>query len=125
EYGLGQIFTPTMFEGGLLWWIPITSVVYGILFMTLPKIFGALYERVRNWVWNIVIEYIFQRKKAKLYAQELENSRANLARLNNQYRTLAQETHTLKDSVITDDLTKVYNKRFFLNRLGQDFQLCK
>lgn len=119
--GGDKLITSETFPGVLVWWIPLASGLYAGLLTAL----GYVYEPLRNWIWNIVIEYLFQQKKAKIYAQALDQRNADLARLNNQYRALARETHTLKDSVITDELTKVFNKRFFLSRLQQEFEVCK
>lgn len=119
--GLSGIFKPTAYQGVIIWWIPMASVILWILAI----LFDHFYERTRNAVWNLIIEYIFQRKKTRLYAQALDKRNEDLARLNTQYRTLAQETHSLKDSVITDELTKVFNKRFFLTRLQQEFEACR
>ena len=113
-----KFFVPV--EGGFIWWIPITSLLlYGA-----SKLFDYCYESIRNTVWNLIVEYVFHRKKAKIYEEALTERNADLARLDVQYRTLAQETHTLKDTVITDELTKVYNKRFFMNRLQLEFDAC-
>lgn len=119
--GWGPFFTPTSFSGAIIWWIPIASVVL----CALSVAYDNFYEKVRNWAWSIIIEYVFQRKKTKIYQQALHKREQDMARLDTQYRALAQETHSLKDSVITDELTQVFNKRFFLSRLQQEFDLCK
>lgn len=111
----------TAFAGVIIWWIPLTSALLAGASMA----FGYLFEQFKNFFWNIIIEYLFQRKKAKMYEQALNQRNEDLQKLNNQYRVLAQETHSLKDSVITDELTKVFNKRFFLSRLQQEFDTCK
>jgi len=109
------------FDGALNLWIPLGSVFY----MLLDKSFPLIWEPLRNWAWNLFVEYGFQRKKIKTYADELEKRTEDLNRLSKQYRNLKQETRTLEDSVITDELTQVYNKRFFLNRLKQEFDLSQ
>lgn len=109
------------FEGTLNLWIPLGSVFY----ILVDKSFLLFWDPLRNWAWNLFIEYGFQRKKIKTYAAELEKRTEDLNRLNKQYRSLKQETRTLEDSVITDELTQVYNKRFFLSRLKQEFDLSQ
>lgn len=119
--GMGSIFTPTLFAGAVNWWVPVTSLLLSIASLT----FDHSYEKTKNWVWNLIIEYVFQRKKTKEYEQALNKRTEDFARLDTQYRALAQETYSLKDSVITDELTQIFNKRFFINRLQQEFDTCK
>jgi diguanylate cyclase (GGDEF)-like protein len=119
--GWGSVFKPDLFQGTLIWWVPIASVTLSVG----VRVGGYMAEHGRNWLWNVMIEYIFQRKKAKLYQKALTEKNKDLERMSSQYRELAQETHSLKDSVITDELTKVFNKRFFLNRIQQEFNACK
>jgi hypothetical protein len=64
--GLGSFFTPTLFQGTLIWWVPITSVVLSMV----GNVGSYVFDRGRNWFWNVMIEYIFQRKKAKLYQRK-------------------------------------------------------
>ncbi len=120
-FGLSKYFTPTLFHGTIVWWIPLTAIALLIV----SSLFDHFYEICRNWVWNVVIEYLFHRKKSKLYQKVLDEKSQEFERLNKEYRSLTQEAHSLKDSVITDELTKVFNKRFFLNRLQQEFDNCK
>lgn len=113
--------TPTLFQGALIWWVPLASLTLSVC----SKAFDLLYDRLRNSVWNLVVEYGFHGKKAKHYKAELDKKASDLSKLDTQYKALAQETHSLKDSVITDELTALFNKRYFLSRLQQDFTLCK
>jgi len=96
----------TLFEGAADWWIPITSVCLVVL----SVLFDQYYEGFRNWVWNVLVEYMFHRKKVHVYEQALDQRNADLAQMNNRYTTLAQETHSLKDSVITDECGRQYAK---------------
>lgn len=126
---VGQFFTSLgwtwlapyiKFDGVLNLWIPVGSLGYIIL----DKSIMLFWDPIRNWGWNLFIEYGFQRKQIRTYTAELEKRSNDLERLNKQYRALKQETNSLQDSVITDELTQVFNKRFFLNRLKQEFDLC-
>lgn len=112
---------PDLYPGAFVWWFVIASIVYVIGF----NFFNWLFERVRNWFWNMIVEYGFHSKKAKRYAQALEQRQEDMVRMQSSYEKLAHETHSLKDSVITDEMTRVYNKRFFLDRLKQEFDACK
>ncbi len=119
---LGFGFIPaTIYEGAINWWVPLSSFLYWLFLGPM----NFVYDKFRNWAWNIIIEYVFQRKKAREFQQELDKKNKDFMRLNTQYRQLAEEAHSLKDSVLTDELTQVFNKRFFLNRLQQDFDLCR
>jgi len=46
-------------------------------------------------------------------------------KLNSEYKSLSKEASVLAASVITDELTRVYNKRFFINKIAEEFQQAK
>lgn len=111
----------TLYPGGAILWYPLAAVIYSVLFL----LFDPLYERASNLIWNVVVEYLFHRKKAQQYAKELDRRAKEMEKVQDKMYTMAQETNSLRDSVITDELTKVFNKRFFLNHLMNEFENCR
>ncbi|MBX2860748.1 MAG: GGDEF domain-containing protein [Vampirovibrio sp.] len=91
----------------------------------ISPIFDRVFEFLKNFIWNLLIEFSFTKKKQKVYQQALEKRASDLMQLNVEYRNLAQQTSKLKDSVITDDLTKVFNKRFFIEKIREEFEKAR
>ena len=67
----------------------------------------------------------FTKKKQEVYQEELQKRAHDLVKLNVDYKNLSKQASQLKNTVVTDDLTKVYNKRFFIECIKTEFQRSK
>jgi len=114
-----------IYPGVIDWWIVIASVLIYIGFRITDHFIDMYSGPVRNWAWNMAVEYLFQRRQVKVYERALDEKNADLAQMSTRYKSLAQETHYLKDSVITDELTQIHNKRFFISRMQTEFRVCQ
>lgn len=123
--GMGEmassLFPATMYPGAVLWAIPVSSLMYFVV----GKLLDPLMDKAKNFAWFLMVENSAQKKKSNAYQKELTQRSQDLDRLQARVHNLAQEANSLKDSVITDELTKVYNKRFFLDRLSQELEGCR
>lgn len=113
--------TPNIIAGGIS--LPYLGALLSLLI--LRNILQFLIEKCRNFFWNLMIEYGFQQNKAKKYEEALVQKTEEFHKLSSQYKNLVQEAHSLKDTIITDEVTMVYNKRFFLDRITKEFDACK
>jgi len=67
----------------------------------------------------------FTKRKEATYKTALSKRAADLMKLNVEYKTLSNENSQLAVSVVTDELTKVYNKRFFIEKMTYEFKVAK
>jgi diguanylate cyclase (GGDEF)-like protein len=101
-------------------------VIPGVIFYRLlHPLLDRFYDFLKNVVWNVLIEFSFTKRKEARYQEALEKRAADLMKLNVEYKNLSKEASMLATSVITDELTKVYNKRFFINKITQEFNTAK
>jgi len=101
--------------------IPVAMIIYRLI-EPLPNL---LFNFIRNIVWTIFIELSFTKRKEATYKTALSKRAADLMKLNVEYKTLSNENSQLAVSVVTDELTKVYNKRFFIEKMTYEFKLAK
>jgi len=118
---LNQPGAQQFFVGQFQWLVFPTLVFYNILSVVLEK----AYEFVKNLIWNILIEFSFTKKKQAAYQETLEKRAADLMKLKVEYRNLSKEASILAESVITDELTQLYNKRFFIQQVQESFKEAK
>jgi diguanylate cyclase (GGDEF)-like protein len=116
--------TPFIQQGlvGYIDWLVLIAVLF---YRGLSPIMDGLYDFLKNLVWNLMIEFSFTKTKESKYREALEKKASDLMKLNVEYRNLSKEASMLAHSVITDELTKVYNKRFFINKITECFQSAK
>jgi diguanylate cyclase (GGDEF)-like protein len=113
-------FTQT-FLGYVDWLTPLAVLFYRVL----EPLLDPVGDFLKNLVWNILIELSFTKRKEGHYREALEKRAADLMKLNVEYRHLSHEASMLAVSVVTDELTKVYNKRFFIEKIAYEFQIAK
>lgn len=110
------------FLPGYLEWPAILSIsLYGMLAPLLDKVTDI----AKNLLWNVLIEFSFTKRKQAVYQEALEKRARELMKLNVEYRNLSKEAGKLKDYVVTDELTQVFNKRFFIQKIQEEFQNAK
>ncbi|MDX2084973.1 MAG: GGDEF domain-containing protein [Candidatus Melainabacteria bacterium] len=110
-----------LMPGYVDWAVPIAMLIMGILSPLMDK--G--YETVRNLLWNVMIEFAYTKEKQQLYQEALRQRAEALMKLNVEYRNLSYEASQLKDSVVTDELTSLYNKRFFIENVKGEFESAR
>jgi diguanylate cyclase (GGDEF)-like protein len=100
------------------WLTPISVVFYRLLSPALD----AFLDWARNVFWGLVVELTYTKKKQTKYQEALEKRAADMMKLNAEYHNLSREASKLKNTVVTDELTQVNNKRFFLNTIEETFK---
>ncbi len=110
-----------VFKGVFSWFTLLAILILRLINPLVDKI----YDFLKNVIWNILIEFSFTHKKQAVYQQALEKRASELMKLNVEYRNLSKQASELQASVITDELTQVYNKRFFLTKILEEFQKAK
>jgi diguanylate cyclase (GGDEF)-like protein len=120
----GTLTSPAILQamvGYLDYLVLFSALFYGVLSPLLDVILGFL----KNVFWNLLIELSFTKRKEGRYQEALEKRAADLVKLNVEFKNLSKENNVLAKSVITDELTKVYNKRFFLEKITYEFNQAK
>jgi diguanylate cyclase (GGDEF)-like protein len=104
---------------GAYYWSYLLTM--GVL-MVVEKLLDPLYDTMRNLIWNILIEFSFTKKKQDKYQEELENRTEKMIQLYKENQNLSHKTSELQTSVITDEMTQVYNKRFFVQKMTEEIE---
>lgn len=96
-----------------------------IFYRILDPLVDKLADTIKNLIWNVLIEFSFTKRKEATYQEALGKRAADLTKLKVEYKNLSKEANMLAQSVITDELTKVYNKRFFIEKMTYEFKTAK
>jgi diguanylate cyclase (GGDEF)-like protein len=104
---------------GVFGWFPLITMIF--LWIVNPMLDHAV-DFSKNMIWNVLIEFSFTKRKQAAYQDALEKRAEALIKLNTEYRNLSKEASQLKASVVTDELTQVYNKRFFIQKMSEEFE---
>jgi diguanylate cyclase (GGDEF)-like protein len=110
-------------------WLPgyvdwISLITWGVLVALVPLL-DLAYGVVSNLWWTLITEFSFNEKKEVVYKDALQKRAQELSKLGVQYRNLSKEVNLMAESIITDELTKVYNKRFYLSKSQELFVQAK
>lgn len=81
------------------------------------------YEELRVLYWKFLIKVPVTKNARDL--QEYERKAARMMDKNRKYQQMGKGTNLITASVVTDELTQTYNKRFFVQKLGQAFHDAK
>lgn len=101
-------------------------VIPGLIFYRLLNpLLEILFDFLKNLIWSVLIEFSFTKRKETRYQAALQQRAADLMKLNVEYKNLSKEASVLAHSVITDEMTKVYNKRFFIEKITFEFKTAK
>lgn len=106
-------------------YIDFLSLLAVGFFRLLNPLLDWVADFLKNLVWNVLIEFSFTKRKEATYQEALEKRAADLMKLNVEYKNLSKEANILAQSVITDELTRVYNKRFFIEKITHEFKTAK
>ena len=109
------------FQGGFEWFTLVAILITRIVRTGIDYV----YDFVKNLIWNVFIEMSFSKKKQAAYQQKLEQRAKDLMKLKVEYRNLSKEASQLSEAVVTDELTKVFNKRFFIEKVKYEFETAK
>lgn len=120
-----QAFQNPMIQKSAVGYIDFLVIIGVVFYRLLSPLLDAIYDFLKNVIWNLLIEFSFTKKKEATYQEALEKKASDLMKLNVDYRNLSKEASALAHSVITDELTKVYNKRFFLTKITECFTAAK
>ena len=120
-----QAFQSPFIKQGMVGYFDWLTILAVFFYRILSPVLDGIYDFLKNIIWNLMIEFSFTKKKEGKYQEALEKKASDLMKLNVQYRNLSKEVSALAHSVITDELTKVYNKRFFINKITECFQKAK
>lgn len=96
-----------------------------IAYRALDPLLDFALDGAKNLIWTVLIEFSFTKRKEATYQEALGKRAADLMKLKVEYKNLSKEANILAQSVITDELTKVYNKRFFIEKMTFEFKMAK
>lgn len=110
------------FLAGTFTWMPLLTI--GALALVKSGL-ESLVNFLKNFIWNIFAEFTFSRKKQEQYARAIEREQESREVLSSQLKSLSETKDTLETSVVTDEMTKAYNKKFFVEKLTQELAYAK
>ena len=114
-----------MFKQSMLGYIDYLVIAAIVMYRTLDPLLDMVADNIKNMIWNVLIEFSFTKRKEATYQEALGQRAADLTKLKVEYKNLSKEANKLAHSVITDELTKVYNKRFFIEKMTYEFKVAK
>lgn len=114
-----------MIRQSMVGYIDFLVIVASFFYRLISPLLDWLVDTGKNLIWNLLIELSFTKRKEAKYQEALEKRAADLMKLNVEYKNLSKEANMLAQSVITDELTKVYNKRFFIEKITYEFKTAK
>lgn len=120
-----QSLQQPLLQQAFVGYIDLLVIVAVVFFRILNPLIDYAYDSIKNMIWTVLIEMSFTKRKEARYQEALEKRAADLMKLNVEYKNLSKEASMLAHSVVTDELTKVYNKRFFLEKIQFEFKNAK
>lgn len=101
-----------------------TLTLFAMLgYTALNPALDRLYDEVRVWYWKALVKVPLGKGARDLKAYE--EKAAGLMQQNASYRGITPANNLITASVVTDELTRIYNKQFFMQKLGQVFHGAK
>jgi diguanylate cyclase (GGDEF)-like protein len=94
-------------------------------YLFLRPVVTDTYFTFRNWWQNIWVERLYIKKRQDHYDSILERKNLELQDALKQGKFLKSEISQLNTSIVTDELTKAYNRRFFSEKIRELFNKHK
>jgi diguanylate cyclase (GGDEF)-like protein len=107
---------------GYFEWI---SLIAATGYLTLRSLLIQVYGGIRNGFLNIMTEREYVKNRQDKFNEELAKKNAQLQRILNNSQNLQSEISQLNTSVVTDELTQAYNRRFFSEKMRELFNTHK
>jgi diguanylate cyclase (GGDEF)-like protein len=107
---------------GYLEWLAVFNFVFYALLQPAGE---KLFVWVENLIWVFVTERFYQKDRHQKYQQTLQQRQTVISEKDRQLEKELEEKKQLQHSVVTDELTRVFNKRFFLDKIQEEFKLAK
>ena len=102
-----------------------TALIGSIFYLVIRPVITDTYFTIRNWWQNVLVERMYVKKRQDHYDEILEKKNLELQNALNQGKYLESEISQLNTSVVTDELTKTYNRRFFSEKIRELFNKHK
>jgi diguanylate cyclase (GGDEF)-like protein len=117
-----QAFVSGLFGPGMLQ-VPLVQLLAGAIdwLAVLTMVGLALINGLIEGAISVNLMQYFTGKREEAFQDALKKQNQELFKLNVEYHCLSRETSQLKDTIITDELTQVLNKRFFLDKIREEF----
>jgi diguanylate cyclase (GGDEF)-like protein len=107
---------------GVLDWLAVFNLVFYTLMQQVAK--KAL-GWANNLLWSVITESCYRKDKEIKYQTALSERSVAISKQQLMLEKEAVEKEKLKQSVLTDELTRVFNKRFFLEKVKEEFKIAK
>jgi diguanylate cyclase (GGDEF)-like protein len=120
EYVLKSL--PSTWMPGYFNW---TALIGSIFYLVIRPVITDTYFTIRNWWLNVLIERMYIKKRQDHYDQILKGKNLEMQNALSQGKFLESEISQLSASVLTDELTKAYNRRFFSEKIRELFNKHK
>jgi diguanylate cyclase (GGDEF)-like protein len=102
-----------------------TALIGGVFYLWLRPLVTDTYFTLRNWWLNIQTERMYIKQRQDHYDTILLKKNLELQNALSQGKFLKSEISQLSASIVTDELTKAYNRRFFSEKIRELFNKHK
>ncbi len=120
EYVLNS--PPSTWMPGYFNW---TALIGSIFYLVIRPVITDTYFTIRNWWQNVLVEQMYVKKRQDHYDEILQKKNLELQNALSQGKYLENEISQLNTSVVTDELTQAYNRRFFSEKIRELFNRHK
>ncbi|MFN9690941.1 MAG: GGDEF domain-containing protein [Vampirovibrionales bacterium] len=120
EYVLNS--PPSTWMPGYFNW---TALIGSIFYLVIRPVITDTYFTIRNWWQNVLVERMYIKKREDHYDEILMKKNIELQNALSQGKFLENEISHLNTSVVTDELTQAYNRRFFSEKIRELFNRHK
>jgi diguanylate cyclase (GGDEF)-like protein len=107
---------------GYIEWLSLFNFVFYALLQPASE---TLFVWLENLMWVFITERVYQKEKDTKFRNALRQGQSMLSEKERQLEKELEEKKQLQHSVVTDELTRVFNKRFFLDKIQDEFKLAK
>ncbi|NLB35468.1 MAG: GGDEF domain-containing protein [Elusimicrobia bacterium] len=107
---------------GAFTWFPIFTIIF---IRVIHNLIEKIYDFIRTKLSKISEKFSIIKQRETAYQKALNKRQDALNRMHQDYRDLSIEARDLQTSLITDDLTNIYNKKHFLKTIASEFEYSR
>jgi diguanylate cyclase (GGDEF)-like protein len=107
---------------GVLDWLALFNFVF---YAFMQQVAQKALSWANNLFWGVITESCYRKDKEIKYQTALSERSVAINKQQLMLEKEAVEKEKLKQSVVTDELTRVFNKRFFLEKVQEEFKNAK
>ena len=120
-----QAIPSYVFDSPVNTWMPgyfqWSALMAGGFYLSIKGIMTHTFFTVRNLWLNFIVEKMYIQQRQDKFNEMLKKKNAELEEIELKSGFLKQEVQHLSSTILTDPLTKTYNRRFFSEKVRESF----